>query len=92
MTVPQTTELEGEREGEREKSSNLEAELAQAERTVGELRSEVTGVKQDLHDAMDLCSQHEALMEERNRELDICDTEIRYHHSVFFPCLLLIYL
>ena len=77
MTVPQTTELERAKEEEREGSSGLESELAQAERTVGELRAEVAGVKQDLQDAMDLCSQHEALMEERNRDLETCDTEIR---------------
>ena len=78
MTVPQTTELEEAREGEREKSSGLETELGQAERTVTELRAEVTAVKQDLQDAMELCSQHEALMEERNRELETCDSEIRW--------------
>ena len=62
------------KEGE---GSGLESELAEAERTVEELRRETVSVKQDLQDALDLCNQHEALMEERNKELEACDAEIR---------------
>ena len=41
------------------------------------MRAETSGVKQDLQDALDLCDQHEELMEERNKELEACDVEIR---------------
>lgn len=67
------------REGEQHQSADLEEELDLAEKTVDELRSEMAGVKQDLQDALELCNEHEALMEERNRELASCDAEIRYH-------------
>ena len=73
----QTTELDRAGEGERRRASGLEAELVHAEQTVGELRAEVAGVKQDLQDVMELCGQQEALIEERNRELETSDSEIR---------------
>lgn len=63
---------------EQHKTSALEAELTQAESTVSQLRSETTGIKQDLQDALELCGQHESLLEERNKELESCDMEIRY--------------
>ena len=59
-----------------ERSKN-ETELGQAESTVEGLRSEVAGVKKDLQDALELCNEHEALIEERNHELASCDAEIR---------------
>ena len=59
-------------------SEGLAAELVQAEGEVGKLRSETAGMKQDLQDALELCDQHEALLEERNHELTSCDAEIRY--------------
>ena len=77
----QTVSLSPADEGGREKSSVLEAELVEAERTVGELRSEAVTVKQDLQNALDLCNEHEALMEERNEELATCDSKIRCAHE-----------
>lgn len=69
--------LERAGEGGREKSLSLEMELIQAEKTVTDLRTELASVKQDLQDTMELCSEHENLMEERNRELENSDSEIR---------------
>lgn len=63
---------------EKQKTSALETELTQAESTVSQLRNENTGIKQDLQDALELCNQHESLLEERNRELESSDAEIRY--------------
>lgn len=63
---------------EQHKTSALEAELTQAESAVSQLRNENTGIKQDLQDALELCNQHESLLEERNRELESSDVEIRY--------------
>lgn len=64
---------------EKHKTSSLETELSQAESAVSQLRSENTGIKQDLQDALELCNQHESLLEERNRELESSDAEIRYY-------------
>ena len=87
---PQTSSLRQSQEAaasERSKCGGLELELSQAERTVGELRGEVASVKQDLQDALELCNEHETLMEERNRELAAGDAEIRCRQQIALLCL-----
>ena len=62
----------------------MERDFAHAESATSELQLELASVKQDLQEAMDLCSQHEALIEERNSELSTMQSEIR---SVMCVCL-----
>lgn len=64
-------------QGESERCVSLEREVAGLERTVEELRGELTSSKQGMEDAMDLCSQHEVLIEERNRELGSTEDKLR---------------
>lgn len=86
--LTQTANLRDSENREQHKSSGLESELSEAESAVSELRSENTGIKQDLQDALELCGQHESLLEERNRELESCDAEIRYcpcnYHELYY--------
>ena len=47
-----------------------------------DIEEELKRTQMDLKDAMELCSQQEALIEERNQELDSLDTQVRWVLSV----------
>ena len=64
-------------ESERTQTEQLLEERREAEEVMVQLRSEAAGLKQDLQDALELCNQHEVLLDERNKELSACDAEIR---------------
>ena len=68
-------------QSEQTQTTQLLEERREAEELMVELRSEAAGLKQDLQDALELCGQHEALLDERNKELAACDTEIRYQEG-----------
>ena len=77
---PQTQELQQSKEAlevERQRGQSLEADLLQAEQMAGRLQLELTETRQELQEALDLCGQHETLMEERNAELSTMQGEIR---------------
>ncbi len=44
---------------------------------VADIGDELQRTHTDLKDAMELCSQHEALLEERNNELNTLDNQVR---------------
>ena len=76
----QTTELEQIRsslESERSRTSSLEKELTQTDKVANDLQVELTSTQQELQEALDLCSQHEALIEERNSELNGLEAKAR---------------
>lgn len=44
---------------------------------VADISDELQRTHADLKDAMELCNQHEALLEERNNELSTLDSQVR---------------
>ena len=60
---------------ERMKAKSLESELGQSDKAAGGLQADLTATGQELQQALDLCSQHEELLEERNQEL--CSLEAK---------------
>lgn len=65
-------------QGESDKCSTIERELVEMEETAKDLQSELGTSQQSLEEAMELCSQHEALIEERNRELNSFEEKLRW--------------
>ena len=64
-------------EKEKEHASSLESELTQTDKAANNLQVELSTAQQELQEALDLCSQHEALIEERNNELGSLETKVR---------------
>ena len=62
---------------EKERTSSLEKELTQTDKVANDLQVELTSTQQELQEALDLCSQHEALIEERNTELSGLEAKVR---------------
>ena len=62
---------------EKEHTSSLEKELTQTDKVANDLQVELTSTQQELQEALDFCSQHEALIDERNTELNVLETKIR---------------
>ena len=55
----------------------MEKELTQTDKVANDLQVELTSTQQELQEALDLCSQHEALIEERNTELSGLEAKVR---------------
>lgn len=53
----------------------------------GEIEDELRRTQTDLQDAMDLCSQHEILIEERNHELNTLEAQVRYCMFAIVICI-----
>ena len=64
-------------EKEKKHASSLESELTQTDKAANNLQVELSTAQQELQEALDLCSQHEALIEERNNELGSLETKVR---------------
>ena len=62
---------------EKEHTSSLEKELTQTDKVANDLQMELNSTQQELQEALDLCSQHEALIEERNTELSGLEAKLR---------------
>lgn len=62
---------------EKERTLSLERELTRADEVANDLQVELTSTQQELQEALDLCSQHEALIEERNSELNGLEVKVR---------------
>lgn len=62
---------------EKERTLSLEKELTQADEVANDLQVELTSTQQELQEALDLRSQHEALIEERNSELNDLEVKVR---------------
>ena len=62
---------------EKERTLLLEKELTQADEVANDLQVELTSTQQELQEALDLRSQHEALIEERNSELNDLEVKVR---------------
>ena len=62
---------------EKERTSSLEKELTQTDEVANDLQVELTSTQQELQEALDLCSQHEVLIEERNTELNGLEAKAR---------------
>ena len=62
---------------EKERTLSLEKELTQTDKVANDLQVELTSTQQELQEALDLCSQHEALIEERNTELNGLEAKAR---------------
>ena len=62
---------------EKQHSRSLETDLSRAEEVAMELQSQLTSTQQELQEALELCGQHESLVEERNTELSSLETQIR---------------
>jgi predicted nucleic acid-binding Zn-ribbon protein len=62
---------------EKERTLSLEKELTRTDEVANHLQVELTSAQQELQEASDLCSQHEALIEERNTELNGLEAKIR---------------
>ena len=61
-------------------AASLEKELSQTDKAANDLQTELTTTQQELQEALDLCSQHETLIEERNSELTSLETKLRLAH------------
>lgn len=72
----------GHMKGERDRCSSLERELSQTEKAANNLQAELGISQQRLEEALDLCSQHEILIEQRNGELDSLEEKLRCVLSV----------
>ena len=55
----------------------LEKELALLEQTAGDLQVELSSSQRELEQALELCGEHEALIEERNGELGSMEEKLR---------------
>ena len=62
---------------EKERTLLLEKELTQADEVANDLQVELTSTQQELQETLDLRSQHEALIEERNSELNDLEVKVR---------------
>ncbi len=62
---------------EKERTLSLEKELTRTDEVANHLQVELTSAQQELQEALDLYSQHEALIEERNTELNGLEAKIR---------------
>ena len=62
---------------ERERASSLEKELTQTDKAANDIQVELITTQQELQEALDLCSQHETLIEERNNELGSLENKLR---------------
>lgn len=62
-------------------SASLEKELTQTDKAASDLQVELTSTQQELQEALDLCSQHETLIVERNDELASLETKVRLVHT-----------
>ena len=65
------------KEGHQTRSSSLERELGEMETATQGLQRELSTTQQEVQEAMDLCSQQEALLEERNAELTALEEKLR---------------
>ena len=77
IQLSEAEQLRSALEKEKERSSSLEKELTQTDTTANNLQAELSTTQQELQEALDLCSQHEALIEERNSELGSLETKVR---------------
>lgn len=56
---------------------SMERELTQTDKAASDLQNELTTTQQELQEALDLCTQHEALIEDRNSELGSLEAKVR---------------
>lgn len=63
--------------GESDRCSALEKELTVLEQTAKELQIELGCSQHELEQALELCGEHEAVIEERNRELSSLEETLR---------------
>ena len=64
-------------ESKKEHASSLERELSQTDKAANDIQVRLTSTEQELQEALDLCSQHEALIEDRNSELGSLEAKVR---------------
>ena len=77
MQMAEVEQLRSSLGSEKERVSSLERELTQTDKVANDLQGELTSTQQELQEAMDLCSQHETLIEERNSELNSLEAKVR---------------
>lgn len=61
----------------REEFQGASDHASSLEKTMSQLREELRTSHQDLEGAMDLCGEHEALIEDRNKELNSMEERLR---------------